>query len=153
MQLICIGRVHSSFRCVVLHFSVVMFWTYSLWNESQIDALLPNVRPKYSRSAPLDKILHSLHSLLNTIKPISPRHPLEASRELQAKGKGIAVPYPLPLPTEDTNWKVSFEKPSEIVLVGSWPNKLSVKPKDGEKFGVDVGVVMPEVSIELLRRV
>ena len=39
------------------------------------------------------------------------------------------------------------------MLVGSWPNKLSVKPKDGEKFGVDVGVVMPEVSIELLRRV
>ena len=39
------------------------------------------------------------------------------------------------------------------MLVGSWPNKLSVKPKDGEKFGVDFGVVMPEVSIEFLRRV
>lgn len=34
--------------------------------------------------------------------------------------------------------------------MGSWPNKLSVKPKDGERFGVDVGVVMPEVCLDTL---
>ncbi|KAK7689479.1 hypothetical protein QCA50_007271 [Cerrena zonata] len=110
----------------------------------QIDALLPNVRPKYTRSTPLDKFLHSLHAFLNTLKSIPAQHPLEASKELLSKGKGVAIPYPLPLPTEDTNWKVSFEKPSEILLAGSWPTKLSVKSKDGERFGVDVGVVMPE---------
>ncbi|CAL1710724.1 unnamed protein product [Somion occarium] len=107
----------------------------------QIDALLPNVRPKYQRSTPLDHFLHTLHSLLSSLTSIPPKHPLAASRELQAKG--IAVPYPLPLPTEDTNWKVSFEKPSEILLVGSWPNKLSVKAKDGERFSVDLAVIMP----------
>lgn len=55
------------------------------------------------------------------------------------------IPYPLPLPTEDTNWKVAFEKPSDVTLVGSWPNKLSVKNKDGIPFGVDLAVEMPDV--------
>jgi len=69
---------------------------------------------------------------------------LEAARKLQKKG--VAVPFSLPLPTEDTNWKVAFEPPSEINLVGSWANKVSVKPKDGQKFGVDLAVEMPNVS-------
>ena len=109
----------------------------------QIDALLPNVRPKTSRQPPLDHFLLSLHSLLLEIPPIPPQHPLEASRNLLKKG--IAVPYSLPLPTEGTNWKVSFEKPADILLVGSWANKLSVKAKDGKRFGVDVAVEMPDV--------
>lgn len=61
--------------------------------------------------------------------------------------KSIAVPYCKPLPTEETNWKVAFEQPTDIKLVGSWANKLSVKAKDGEKFCVDVGVEMPNVSL------
>lgn len=76
---------------------------------------------------------------------VEPQHPLEAARKLLKKG--IAVPYCLPLPTEDTNWKVSFQKPDDITLVGSWPNKVSVKAKDGLKYGVDVAVQMPDVRI------
>ncbi|KAF8996020.1 Nrap protein [Cyathus striatus] len=107
----------------------------------QIDALLPNVRPKASRIPPLDRFLHKLHTYLSGLPSIEPQHPLEAARKL--KKKGIAIPYSLPHPTEDTNWKVAFEKPSEIILVGSWANKISVKPKDGLKFGVDMAVEMP----------
>ncbi len=109
----------------------------------QIDALLPNVRSKSSSQPPLDRFLLSLHSFLLEIPPILPQHPLEASRKLLKKG--IAVPYSLPLPTEETNWKVSFEKPTDILLVGSWANKLSIKAKDGKRFGVDVAVEMPDV--------
>ncbi|OCH85324.1 Nrap protein [Obba rivulosa] len=108
----------------------------------QIDALLPNVRPSYSKSAPLDHFLLALHTLLLNLPSVSPRHPLAGSRELLEKG--IAVPYALPLPTEDTNWKVAFERPSEIVLAGSWALKTSVKAKDGLKYTVDVAVTMPE---------
>ncbi|KAI0792762.1 Nrap protein [Abortiporus biennis] len=108
----------------------------------QIDALLPNVRPKYQRFSPVERFLYSLHSHLTSIPSISPRHPLVASKDLLKKG--IAIPYPLPMPTEDTNWKVAFEKPNDIQLVGSWPNKLSVKGKDGERYGVDVAVEMPD---------
>jgi hypothetical protein len=69
---------------------------------------------------------------------------LEAARKLQKKG--VAVPYSLPLPTEETNWKVAFEPPGEINLVGSWSNQVSVKPKDGLKVGVDLAIEMPNVS-------
>jgi U3 small nucleolar RNA-associated protein 22 len=72
------------------------------------------------------------------------QHPLAAAKSLSKKG--ISTPYPLPQPTEDTNWTVSFEKPSDITVVGSWGNKISVKGKDGQKFGVDVAVEMPEVG-------
>ena len=77
------------------------------------------------------------------IPATQPQHPLEASRRLLKKN--VSIPYSLPLPTEDTNWKVSFEAPSDITLVGSWPNKISVKTKDGHPYGVDVAVEMPDV--------
>jgi U3 small nucleolar RNA-associated protein 22 len=79
------------------------------------------------------------------IPSIPQRHPLEASRKMLKKG--VAVPYILPLPTEETNWKVGYATPSDITLVGSWPNKMSVKPKDDLKYGVDLAVEMPDVSV------
>ncbi|KAJ7116340.1 Nrap protein [Mycena epipterygia] len=107
----------------------------------QIDALLPNIKPKAARIAPLDHFLQALHGVLMGLAPVTPQHPLEASRKLIKKG--VSVPYCLPQPSEDTNWKVAFEKPSDITMVGSWPNKISVKGKDGSKFGVDLAVEMP----------
>ncbi|EED77719.1 predicted protein [Postia placenta Mad-698-R] len=80
----------------------------------QIDALLPNVRPKYSRAAPLDRFLLQLHAFLNALPSSAAQHPLEAARDLQKKG--ISVPFALPAPTAETNWKVAFERPAEIVL-------------------------------------
>ncbi|KAI0711085.1 Nrap protein [Fomitopsis betulina] len=80
----------------------------------QIDALLPNVRPKYHRSAPLEKFLHSLHTFLNGLPSIAPKHPLLALRDLEKNG--VSVPYVLPQPTDDTNWTVAFEKPADILL-------------------------------------
>ncbi|KAG5651498.1 hypothetical protein H0H81_008470 [Sphagnurus paluster] len=108
----------------------------------QIDALLPNVRPKVSRIPPLERFLLSLHAVLMGLPSVAPQHPLEASRRLLKKG--ISVPYSAPLPTEETNWKVAFEKPSDITVVGSWPNKISVKAKDKVPFGVDIAVEMPD---------
>lgn len=55
----------------------------------------------------------------------------------------ISVPYSSPTPTEDANWKVSFEKPSNIAIVGSWINNVAVKSPDGEPWVVDLAVEMP----------
>nr|VWO97778.1 Ubiquitin-conjugating enzyme E2 2 [Ganoderma boninense] len=107
----------------------------------QIDALLPNVRPKYHLSQPLDNLLVSLHKFLTDLPSSPPQHPLHAARALSLKG--IAVPYIRPFPTEDTNWKVAFEAPSEIVLCGSWATKTAVKAKDSTKYQVDVALAMP----------
>ena len=81
------------------------------------------------------------------IPSTTPRHPLEAARKLLKQG--VAVPYSLPLPTEETNWKVAFDPPSDIILVGSWANKVSVKPKDDQKLGVDLAIEMPDVRLVL----
>ncbi|KAJ7086043.1 Nrap protein [Mycena belliarum] len=107
----------------------------------QVDALLPNIRPKTSRIPSLDRFLQELHGVLMDLAPVAPQHPLDAARKLIKRG--ISVPYSLPQPSEDTNWKVAFERPSDITLVGSWPNKISVKGKDGSKFGVDLAIEMP----------
>jgi U3 small nucleolar RNA-associated protein 22 len=81
------------------------------------------------------------------IPSTTPQHPLEAARKLLKQG--VAVPYSLPLPTEETNWKVAFDPPSDITLVGSWANKVSVKPKDDQKLGVDLAIEMPDVRLVL----
>ncbi|KAF9024362.1 hypothetical protein BDZ89DRAFT_1069175, partial [Hymenopellis radicata] len=51
--------------------------------------------------------------------------------------KSISVPLP-----SDSNWKVAFEQPSNITLVGSWNNKTSVKGMDGRSWGIDIAVEM-----------
>ncbi|KZT25574.1 Nrap protein [Neolentinus lepideus HHB14362 ss-1] len=107
----------------------------------QTDALFPNVRPKSSRIPALDRFLFALHSVLSSLSSREIKHPLDAASELQEKG--IAVPYPDPPPTKETNWKVGFEKPADVNVVGSWANKCSVKGQDGMKFGVDLTVEMP----------
>ncbi|KZV90658.1 Nrap protein [Exidia glandulosa HHB12029] len=107
----------------------------------QIESLLPNVSPKPSHVPHVEKLMHGVHDHLMSLKDISPQHPLEAARMLAKHG--IAVPYPLPLPTEDTNWKVGFKRPSDISVVGSWGNKMTVKRQDGAPYGVDIAVEMP----------
>jgi U3 small nucleolar RNA-associated protein 22 len=75
-----------------------------------------------------------------------------SSREKSSRQDGratspqkIAVPYPLPTPTEDANWKVAFEKPVNIAIVGSWINDVAVKRTDDEPWVIDVAVEMPPV--------
>jgi U3 small nucleolar RNA-associated protein 22 len=114
-------------------------------NYLQIDLLLPSVRPKTSASVTLEQFLHSLHSFLLNTPKVTARHPLDASRRLLKRG--IAVPYPHPLPSEDTKWTVAYSPPSDINLVGSWATQTAVKGKDGTKFGVDLAVEMPAVSL------
>jgi U3 small nucleolar RNA-associated protein 22 len=131
----------------------------------QIDALLPNIRPKDSRKQLIDKLLFSLHARLSSLPSIEPLHPLAASRALsegsslsRAEKRSlrngnatplqmISVPYPLPVPTEDANWKVAFEKPANIAIVGSWINNVAVKGPDDEPWVIDVAVEMPQASL------
>jgi U3 small nucleolar RNA-associated protein 22 len=137
----------------------------------QIDALLPNVRPKDSRKSPLDRFLFSLHARLSSLPSIEPQHPLVAasdisgdpllssSRAKRSQRDGLAtslqtitVPYPLPVPTEDANWKVAFEKPANISIVGSWINNVAVKRTDDEPWVIDVAVEMPSARLSSRRR-
>ncbi|KAJ3980128.1 Nrap protein [Lentinula detonsa] len=107
----------------------------------QIDVLLPNIQPKTKRKPPLERFLLSLYTFLSGLSDVSPKHPLEAARNLLKAG--VSVPFPTPLPTEETQWKVAFASPSDITIVGSWANKTSVKGQGRCSFGVDLAVEMP----------
>ncbi|EIW56105.1 Nrap protein [Trametes versicolor FP-101664 SS1] len=110
--------------------------------KSQVHRRNAPQRPsKYDKSQSLDALLLSIHKLLMELPAIAPQHPLHASRTLSKQG--IDVPYVRPLPTEETNWKVSFEKPSEIMLAGSWITKTAVKAKDFAPFTADLAIEMP----------
>lgn len=135
--------------------------------STQIDALLPNVRPKDSRKQSIDKVLLSLYACLSSLPSIEPLHPLAASRALSdglfpsraekrylrngnvTPLQTISIPYPLPVPTEDVNWKVAFDKPANIAIVGSWINNVAVKRTDDEPWVIDVAVEMPPVCLFL----
>ena len=101
------------------------------------------MRPKESRRASLDQFLLALRAHLLSLPPLHPQNPLVAARELSQNG--IAVPLALPHPTQETKWTVAFEPPSDIHVVGSWANKISVKKKGGRYFGVDLAIEMPSV--------
>jgi len=122
----------SSFKLQVSHIAV----TEQLANKHKIEALLPN--PKPSRIHSLERFLFTLHSFIKSLPSIEPQHPLDASRK--CRETGVEIPFPLPLPVEETKWKVAFEPPSDITLVGSW-----VKAKDEKRYGVDITVEMPSV--------
>ncbi|KAF7977526.1 hypothetical protein HWV62_3290 [Athelia sp. TMB] len=114
----------------------------------QIDALIPNVLPKPSRVPPVERLLHSIYSFLNSTSLVSvpPTHPLAAAQKLLKKG--VCVPYPAPPPNKDSKWKVAFESPAEVTLVGSWVGQGTVKGKDGAGFGVDLAVEMPNTLFQ-----
>ncbi|KAF9219296.1 Nrap protein [Gyrodon lividus] len=107
----------------------------------QIDALLPNVRPKESQKAPLDQFLLALRSHLLSLPSIQSQNPVVAAHALSRLG--VAVPFALPHPTQEKKWNVAFEAPSDLNVVGSWANQINVKKKDGGYFGVDLTVEMP----------
>lgn len=65
--------------------------------------------------------------------------------------QGVAVPSVFPLPSPDVKWKVAFEPPREICVVGSWGNGIAVKKQSGSRFSVDLSMEMPEVRCLLSR--
>ncbi|CAE6452704.1 unnamed protein product [Rhizoctonia solani] len=79
----------------------------------------------------------SLHEHLMNLPPIVPCKPPSVIK------KRTAVSYPAPLPSQDSQWTVSFERPSNIQLIGSWANGVSVRGNDHTGFLVDVAVEMP----------
>ncbi len=112
--------------------------------------------PKDSTVTYVNSVLHQLHAYLIALPSIEPHHPLHAARKLanhrpsqSGTTQPITVLYPNPKPTEETNWKVSFQKPEKVSVVGSWASGLSVvkrKANSKEKFCVvDLAVEMPSV--------
>ncbi|KAF8320436.1 Nrap protein [Clavulina sp. PMI_390] len=107
----------------------------------KVEALLPQVRPKPSIKSVIEPLLMSLHESIRSIPSISPEAPLQAFKKLQKAGTQVLTAKPEP--TKATNWKVAFEPPSAIQVVGGWPHQLTILGRRETKFSVDLALEMP----------
>ncbi|KAH7369894.1 pre-rRNA processing protein-like protein Utp22 [Rhexocercosporidium sp. MPI-PUGE-AT-0058] len=110
----------------------------------QVDELLTEVQPNYERRLKgVDDLLRRLKALIEGIAERDPISVPEASKAL-LKAHKIKIPYPDPSPDKTAAYKLSYEKPANINIIGSYASKTMVK-SDGV-LSVDMVVVMP-VSI------
>ncbi|KAN0064992.1 U3 snoRNP protein [Thecaphora frezii] len=108
----------------------------------KIDEMLPEVRPAFGKAGALELVLRRLHTLFESLQPIEPLPVAQALDRLQKRSKrALNVPFPDPVPKGDAPYKLGFDKPAGMHLVGSWPLKSTAKKPDG--IDVDVAVVMP----------
>ncbi|ETS59915.1 hypothetical protein PaG_05887 [Moesziomyces aphidis] len=109
----------------------------------KVDEMLPEVRPAYSKAGALELVLRRLHQLFQSLEPIEPLPVGDAIKRFQKQtaDSKVTIPFPDPAPKADANYKLGFDKPAAMHLVGSWALKSAAKRPQG--IDVDVAVVMP----------
>ncbi|KAI0550958.1 Nrap protein [Xylaria curta] len=107
----------------------------------ETDELLKEVKLDYAKAFPgLDQILRQLKEAIDGLEQYGPIPITKASAEWE-KTSRTAIPYPDPKPAKDCPYKVSFEKPTHINVVGSYTSQTMAKSQSS--FAVDMIVVMP----------
>lgn len=92
--------------------------------------------------SPLQEALSHLKSLIQAIPATLPESPLKAHKQLKH-----VVPYPpaIRASLKEVNWKVAFEPPQRLNVVGLWPVGAAVNTKE-HGFNIDLALEMPSVS-------
>ncbi|KAF4512118.1 hypothetical protein G6O67_001299 [Ophiocordyceps sinensis] len=108
----------------------------------QTDQLLNEAKLNYDKALKgVDAQLFRLKEILDAIEPHEPVPIGEATAKLE-KTHGAVVPYPDPKPSEDAPYKVSYAKPSQCNVVGSYVSRTMVKTQPA--LDVDMVVQMPK---------
>ncbi|KAJ3131051.1 hypothetical protein HK100_006925, partial [Physocladia obscura] len=108
----------------------------------QIDELLREATPDYTKSGPLDKTLHAIKNVLDSCESTPSLNLTDAIKTLRKHG--VEIPFSRvdgPSP-ETTKYTFSFVKPSKVFIAGSYLVKTITKSRHG--FNVDVAVHMPD---------
>ena len=124
----------------------------------ETDELLREAKLDYEKA--LKDVDQHLFRLKNVVDAIEPHGPIpvsnsrrgalgrsdapqitEATSKFEKKHR-IVIPYPEPKPTDDLPYKLSYDKPSQCNVVGSYVSKTMVKSQEG--FGVDMVIQMPQ---------
>ncbi|KAJ5594539.1 uncharacterized protein N7459_000747 [Penicillium hispanicum] len=107
----------------------------------QMDELLTGLRLNYDKRVSV--LQDALHKLKDTIESLPDRPPTlisEAEKELRNVSE-IAVPWPDPRPAKDAKYTMSFVKPSNINVVGSFALRNGIKSTHVRP--VDLAVTIP----------
>ncbi|KAK3321601.1 Nrap protein [Apodospora peruviana] len=107
----------------------------------EAEELLGEVKLSYGTALQgVDDLLHRIKGSIEAIEPHETLRITHAASKLEKKHK-IRVPFPEPKPADDSNYKVSFAKPTQFNVVGSYVSKTMIKTQ--KDHGVDMVVVMP----------
>ncbi|KAI8965546.1 Nrap protein [Daldinia sp. FL1419] len=107
----------------------------------ETEELLKEVKFDYSKaSSDVEDILRQLKNVIEASEPHEPFPIGEATANFE-KANRITIPYPDPQPAKDAPYKLSFEKPAEVNVAGSWILKTNIKSQPD--LAVDMIVVMP----------
>ncbi|KAJ5966001.1 hypothetical protein N7481_012715 [Penicillium waksmanii] len=108
----------------------------------QMDELLTGLRPNYDKQiSKLQDTLHKLKGAIENLPEKAPKSASEAEKELRTVSGGVAVPWPEPRPAKDAKYTMSYAKPSNINVIGSFALKNGTKTSDPRP--VDLAVTMP----------
>ncbi|KAJ5692086.1 hypothetical protein N7462_001509 [Penicillium macrosclerotiorum] len=107
----------------------------------QVDELLSGLKMNYDkRISKLQDTLHKVKGAIENLPDRSPKSIPEAEKELRT-ASGIMIPWPEPRPSKDAKYTMSYMKPTNINVVGSFA--LRTGAKTAESRPVDLAVTMP----------
>jgi U3 small nucleolar RNA-associated protein 22 len=108
----------------------------------QVDQMLNNLRPRQGkREATAADALHKIKKQIDAIPNRDALPLLQAERDMIKKSK-VAIPFPEPRPAHDAQYKLAYEKPQNVNVVGSFPLKLSLRDRQ-VPLSIDMLVTMP----------
>ncbi|PNS21257.1 hypothetical protein CAC42_1036 [Sphaceloma murrayae] len=114
--------------------------------QLQIDDLLARSRPvRDARAEAAEKALRDLKGLMENIPSRSPLPVAVAERDLVKKLR-VAVPFPNPGPPKDAQYKLEYQKPASINIVGSYASGTRVRGT--ESLEIDMMVQMPDAVFQ-----
>ncbi|KAB8076695.1 Nrap protein [Aspergillus leporis] len=112
----------------------------------QLDELLTDSRPNYDKHVSrLQETLHKLKKAIEHIPGRPSKLASEAEKDLRS-AHGVIVPYPEPRPGKDTKYSVSYSKPTNVNVVGSFALRTGVRTS--EPYTVDLAVTMPSTLFQ-----
>ncbi|KAI1814133.1 pre-rRNA processing protein utp22 [Poronia punctata] len=108
----------------------------------ETDELLKESKLDYSKAfSGLDQTLRKFKDTIESIEQYGPVSIDDASANWEKTSRTV-IPYPDPKPAKNSPYKVSFEKPTHINVVGSYTSQTMAKSQ--ATFAVDMIVVMPK---------
>ncbi|KAI1370993.1 Nrap protein [Hypoxylon crocopeplum] len=107
----------------------------------ETEELLKEVKWDYGNTVTsFEDTLRQFKDAIEASEPHPPVSIVEMSAEFESAHR-IAIPYPDPKPAKGSPYKVTFQKPARVNIVGSWVLKTNIKSQTD--MAVDMIVEMP----------
>ena len=112
----------------------------------QVDEMLAHIRPRHGkRETTAEEALHVLKKAIEKIPAREAQSVQDAERDLIKKSR-VASPFPEPRPAHDVKYKLAYQKPANINVVGSYPLKLATRTE--KTLALDMLVLMPKALFQ-----